>query len=231
MSQNILIIEDEISIARLMELELSREGYKTKIATDGNDGLELALSNKYDLIILDLMLPSISGIEICRRVRKVSNIPIIMVTARDDIMDKVTGLDIGADDYITKPFAIEELLARVRTALRRVSINTNIFHDVIIFNRLSIDDKAHKVMIDNNIIELTKREYDLLLFLVKNIGIVMSREVLLEKVWGFDYYGDTNIVDVYIRYLRSKIDEVYNVNYIQTIRGVGYVFKEEKGMN
>ncbi len=231
MSSNILIIEDEISIARLMELELSREGYKTKIATDGNDGLELALSNKYDLIILDLMLPSISGIEICRRVRKVSNIPIIMVTARDDTMDKVTGLDIGADDYITKPFAIEELLARVRTALRRTNIASNTLQDVIMFDRLSIDDKAHKVTIDNNIIELTKREYDLLLFLVKNIGIVLTREVLLEKVWGFDYYGDTNIVDVYIRYLRSKIDDVYNVNYIQTIRGVGYVFKDEKGTN
>lgn len=228
MTANILIIEDEIRIARLMELELNREGYNTKIAIDGNDGLELALSGIYNLVILDLMLPGINGIEICRRIRMSSMMPVIMVTARDDIMDKVSGLDTGADDYITKPFIMEELLARVRSALRRVEGKLQ-SRDVLVFDRLKIDDKAHRVEIDGKGVELTKREYDLLLYLARNAGNVITREQLLEKVWGYDYYGDTNVVDVYVRYIRSKIDDVYGVHYINTMRGVGYVFKPDTG--
>lgn len=224
MPVKILIVEDELRMARLVELELEREGFDVVIAGDGEEGLRQALSGAYDLILLDLMLPGVNGIEICRRVRKRYDTPILMLTARDDIMDKVTGLDTGADDYITKPFAMEELLARVRAALRRRE-NGSAQKDVLQVGLLVIDKRSREVLYTDKHIELTKREFDLLVYMAANLDTVLTREMLLEKVWGFDYYGDTNVVDVYVRYLRSKIDDAFGVKFIHTVRGVGYMMK------
>ena len=224
----ILIIEDEEKLARFVELELIHEGYSVSKATDGRAGLELAESGVYDLVLLDIMLPYLNGIEVLRRLRKTSDVPIIMLTARDAVMDKVSGLDMGADDYITKPFAIEELLARIRKALKKNTIKEqqNKEENLININKLSIDIARHIVTYEGDIIELTNKEFNLLLYLMQNKSIVLSREMLLERVWGYDYLGETNIVDVYVRYVRSKIDDKYNVKIIQTVRGVGYVIKE-----
>ena len=228
MLPNILIIEDEEKLARFVELELIHEGYSVSKATDGRAGLELAESGVYDLVLLDIMLPYLNGIEVLRRLRKTSYVPIIMLTAKDAVMDKVSGLDMGADDYITKPFAIEELLARIRKALKKniVKEQQNKEENLININKLSIDIARHVVTYDGDIIELTNKEFNLLLYLMQNKSIVLSREMLLERVWGYDYLGETNIVDVYVRYVRSKIDDKYNVKIIQTVRGVGYVIKE-----
>jgi len=228
MLPNILIIEDEEKLARFVELELIHEGYSVSKAIDGRAGLELAESGVYDLVLLDIMLPYLNGIEVLRRLRKTSDVPIIMLTARDAVMDKVSGLDMGADDYITKPFAIEELLARIRKALKKniVKEQQNKEENLININKLSIDIARHVVTYDGDIIELTNKEFNLLLYLMQNKSIVLSREMLLERVWGYDYLGETNIVDVYVRYVRSKIDDKYNVKIIQTVRGVGYVIKE-----
>lgn len=228
MLPNILIIEDEEKLARFVELELIHEGYSVSKATDGRAGLELAESGVYDLVLLDIMLPYLNGIEVLRRLRKTSDVPIIMLTARDAVMDKVSGLDMGADDYITKPFAIEELLARIRKALKKniIKEQQNKEENLININKLSIDIARHVVTYDGDIIELTNKEFNLLLYLMQNKSIVLSREMLLERVWGYDYLGETNIVDVYVRYVRSKIDDKYNVKIIQTVRGVGYVIKE-----
>ncbi len=225
-AQKILIIEDEVKIARFLELELSHEGYSVDQVHDGRDGLNKALGNEYDLIVLDIMLPSMNGIEVLRKIRQGSDIPIIMLTAKDEVMDKVIGLDMGADDYLTKPFAIEELLARIRTALKR-RITRNDAARILHSNDLQLDLDKYSVTLANEPIELTKREFDLLRYLLENKNIVLTRERLLETVWGFDYLGDTNVVDVYIRYLRSKIDEKYSRKIIHTIRGVGYTIKDE----
>lgn len=225
-AQKILIIEDEIKIARFLELELSHEGYLVDQAHDGREGLNKALANEYDLVVLDIMLPSMNGIEVLRKIRQGLDIPIIMLTAKDEVMDKVIGLDMGADDYITKPFAIEELLARIRTALKR-RITRNESAKVLHSNDLSLDLDKYSVTFANEPVELTKREFDLLKYLLENKNIVLTREKLLETVWGFDYLGDTNVVDVYIRYLRTKLDEKYNRKIIHTIRGVGYTIKDE----
>ena len=202
----ILIVEDEEKIARFIELELIHEGYKVIKADNGRTGLEIAERGEADLIILDVMLPEINGLEVLRRIRRVSEVPIIMLTARDAVMDKVSGLDAGADDYITKPFAIEELLARIRTALKKM---------------------RHKVMYGDTEIELTNREFTLLQILMENKNIVLTRDVLIEKVCGYNYVGETNVIDVYVRYLRTKIDDVFKVKIISTVRGVGYVIKDE----
>jgi Response regulators consisting of a CheY-like receiver domain and a winged-helix DNA-binding domain len=223
MSSKILIIEDEEKIARFVELELGYEGYTTTKAFDGRTGLELAETGEFDLILLDIMLPKLSGMEVLRRIRRTSSVPIIMLTARDSVVDKVSGLDSGASDYITKPFAIEELLARIRTALRK-----NMQEDVVLSaSGLLLDPGRHTVTMLGKPIELTKREFDLLHYLLKNKGLVVSREALLENVWGFDFAGETNAVDVYVRFLRGKIDEVFNIKLIHTVRGVGYVIKDE----
>ncbi|MHB9095323.1 MAG: response regulator transcription factor [Eubacteriales bacterium] len=222
----ILIIEDEVKIARFIELELKYEGYSVEQAHDGRSGLEQALSGKYDLIILDVMLPSLNGMEVLRRLRQSSEIPVIMLTARDEVTDKVMGLDIGADDYITKPFAIEELLARIRTALKRKilpSQNVNL----IAIAGLLVDTDKHSVSFNKEYVDLTKKEYDLLKYLAENKNVVLTRDKILETVWGYDYFGDTNIVDVYIRYLRSKIDDKFNIKLIHTVRGVGYILRHE----
>lgn len=225
MSSKILIIEDEEKIARFIELELGFEGYTTTKAFDGRTGLELAETDEFDLILLDVMLPQLSGMEVLRRIRRTSSVPIIMLTARDSIMDKVAGLDSGANDYITKPFAIEELLARIRTALRN-TLPEDV--GVLSASGLQLDTGRRSVTMMGKPIDLTKREFDLLHFLLKNKGMVISRESLLENVWGFDFSGETNAVDVYVRFLRGKIDEVFDIKLIHTVRGVGYVIKDEK---
>lgn len=224
MSTKILIIEDEEKIARFIELELSYEGYTTTKAFDGRTGLELAETGEFDLVLLDIMLPQLSGMEVLRRIRRTSQVPVIMLTARDSVIDKVSGLDSGASDYITKPFAIEELLARIRNALRKNITETA----VLSASGLQLDTDRRTVSFRGTSIELTKREFNLLHYLLKNKGLVISRETLLENVWGFDYVGETNAVDVYVRYLRGKIDEVFNIKLIHTVRGVGYVIKDEE---
>jgi DNA-binding response OmpR family regulator len=225
MSLKILIIEDEEKIARFIELELGYEGYSVTKAFDGRTGLELAETGEFDLILLDVMLPKMSGMEVLRRIRRVSSVPVILLTARDSVIDKVSGLDSGANDYITKPFAIEELLARIRTTLRLA--NKSEQSEILSASGLQLDTSRHTVNYMDIAIELTKREFDLLYFLLKNKDLVVSRETLLENVWGYDYAGDTNVVDVYVRFLRGKIDEVFSIKLIHTVRGVGYVIKDE----
>lgn len=223
----ILIIEDETKLARFVELELTHEGYDVVVANDGRTGVEYFFEHNPDIILLDLMLPQLNGIEVCRRIRKESDIPIIMLTAKGEVMDKVVGLDSGADDYMTKPFAIEELLARIRVALRRNTENTTLNKDILKLKNMEINTAGRIVTVDGIEIELTKREYELLVYLVENKNIVLTREQILNKVWGYDYVGETNVVDVYVRYLRTKIDDKFNIKFIHTIRGVGYFAKDE----
>ena len=221
----ILIVEDEDKIARFLELELVHEGYTVLKATDGRKGLELEESGQADLMVLDVMLPELTGFEVLRRLRKTSSLPVIMLTARDEVMDKVAGLDGGADDYMTKPFAIEELLARIRLVLKKQNrVQTE--DQVLIYGGLKLDKARHEVRYQGELVELTPREFALLQVLLENKNIVVSRDTLLEKVCGYDYVGETNVIDVYVRYLRSKLDEVYHVKIIQTVRGVGYCIKE-----
>lgn len=224
--EKILVIEDEVKISRFLELELKYEGYIVEQAYDGREGLEKALNGNFQLIILDVMLPSLNGMEVLRRLRQSSEIPVIMLTAKDQITDKVMGLDIGADDYMTKPFAIEELLARIRVALKRHS-NIQEKTNLMQVDKLTLDLDTYTVTFEGENIELTKREFDLLKYLIENENIVLTRDKILEKVWGYDYIGDTNVVDVYIRYLRTKIDEKFNQKFIHTVRGVGYLLKHE----
>ena len=224
----ILIVEDEEKLARFIELELKHEGYEVIKANNGRTGLDLAENGDVNLVLLDIMLPEINGLEVLRRLRKTSDIPIIMLTARDAVMDKVSGLDAGADDYITKPFAIEELLARIRTALKkRIVTEDKKVDNVLRCGLLSLDKMKHKVMYNNTEIELTNREFNLLQILLENKNIVLTRSTLMEKICGYDYLGETNVIDVYIRYLRTKIDDVFKVKIISTVRGVGYVIKDE----
>ena len=225
--EKILIIEDEEKIARFIELELGFEGYQVEKALDGRVGLELAKTRPFDLILLDIMLPGLSGVEVLRRIRQFSRVPVILLTARDAVVDKVSGLDGGADDYITKPFAIEELLARIRAALRKSSSATVRRGKELTAGPLRLDTERREVKINNQQLELTKKEFDLLHCLMENKNIVMKREVLLERIWGYDFAGGTNAVDVYVRYLRVKLEEPYNLKIIHTVRGVGYVIKDE----
>ncbi len=217
----ILIIEDEKNLARFVELELKHEGYETEVHFNGRTGLEAALAEDWDAILLDLMLPELNGLEVCRRVRQVKNTPIIMMTARDSVIDRVSGLDHGADDYIVKPFAIEELLARLRALLRRISIegeNNTAKQTTIKYRDLVIEKENRVVRRGDDIIELTKREYELLLTLMENVNVVLARDVLLSKVWGYNSDVETNVVDVYVRYIRNKIDRPGEPSYIQTVR-------------
>ena len=224
---NILVIEDESLIARFIELELMHEGYNVDIAYDGIQGLQNVKDKKYNLILLDIMIPGINGMEVCRKIRQFSNVAIIMITARDEIYDKVMGLDLGADDYITKPFAIEEFHARIRAALRKRKINIK-EAEILTFADIKIDESSHIVTRGDLAINLTKTEYELLKYFINNNNIVLTREQLLNTVWGFDYMGDTNIVDVYVRYLRIKMEQGFSDKLIHTVRGFGYIMKEEK---
>lgn len=231
---SILIVEDEEKLARFVELELQHEGYEVSKAGDGRTALDMALATDYSLILLDIMLPGLNGLEVLRRLHQQKDTPVILVTARDAVMDKVAGLDGGAVDYITKPFAIEELLARIRVALKLhgapasdAAATAPGEEGVIRRGELVLNDKRHEVTYAGQDITLTNREFIMLKVLLENMDIVLSRDTLLEKVCGYDYMGETNIVDVYVRYLRAKIDDVFDVRLIQTVRGVGYVIKSE----
>lgn len=223
----ILIVEDEQKLSRVLQLELEYEGYDINIADNGIDALRLMENNHWDLVLLDIMLPELSGLEVLRRVRRTDEMtPIILLTARDQVHDKVSGLDLGANDYVTKPFQIEELLARIRAHLRKRE-NPFSQEKKLIVGDLTVDVSSREVKRSDLKIELTPREFDLLVCLLKNKNIVMTREQLIEQVWGYDYFGDTNVVDVYIRYLRQKVDKDFDIPYIQTVRGVGYTIKDQ----
>lgn len=222
----ILLVEDEEKLARFIELELTHEGYQVDKAFDGRSGLTAAENGRYDLMLLDIMLPELNGLEVLRRIRRVSGLPVILLTARDAVMDKVTGLDTGADDYITKPFSIEELLARIRAALRRKTAHAQ-KKTLFSLAGLTLDVSRRRVTRDGREIELTGREFSLLQYFMENATIVLTREQLLEAVWGYAYLGETNVVDVYVRYLRGKIDDGFEKKLLHTVRGVGYVLREE----
>ncbi|MEK4284967.1 MULTISPECIES: response regulator transcription factor [Ureibacillus] len=222
--KKILLVEDEKSIARFIELELIHEHFDVTTCSDGREGLQKALNEPFDCILLDVMLPSLNGVEVCRRIRANSDVPIILLTARDAVTDRVSGLDAGADDYIVKPFAIEELLARIRSVLRRANWGEQ-QRKVIKVRDLEIDTASYKVMFEGKKLDLTKTEYDLLKLLCENKNRVCTRELILDKVWGHNMEVETNVVDVYIRHLRSKL-QTEKEPYIETIRGVGYVVRE-----
>ena len=231
---HILVVEDEEKLARFLELELLHEGYEVSKSGNGREALAMAQQGQYDLILLDIMLPGLNGLEVLRRLQQEKPVPVILLTARDAVMDKVAGLDAGAVDYITKPFAIEELLARVRVALKLhagpqdgAPGRDGCEEGVLRWGTLTLSEQRHQVTYDGNEIPLTNREFQILKILLENRDIVLSRDVLLNRVCGFDYVGETNVIDVYIRFLRSKIDEVYRVKMIHTVRGVGYVIKSE----
>ncbi|HII1115308.1 two-component system response regulator CovR/CsrR [Streptococcus pyogenes] len=228
MTKKILIIEDEKNLARFVSLELQHEGYEVIVEVNGREGLETALEKEFDLILLDLMLPEMDGFEVTRRLQTEKTTYIMMMTARDSIMDVVAGLDRGADDYIVKPFAIEELLARIRAIFRRQDMESEkkvpsqgIYRDLV------LNPQNRSVNRGDDEISLTKREYDLLNILMTNMNRVMTREELLSNVWKYDEAVETNVVDVYIRYLRGKIDIPGKESYIQTVRGMGYVIREK----
>ncbi|KMY51533.1 response regulator transcription factor [Peribacillus loiseleuriae] len=224
----VLIVEDESKIARLIQLELEYEGYETGTARTGLEGFNMFQQEKWDLLLLDVMLPELNGLEVLRRIRSTDDqMPIILLTARDALPDKVSGLDLGANDYITKPFEIEELLARIRVWLRLPSASPeDMTSSSLKIGDLTIDPKTREVRRENQSIELTPKEYDLLMYLMENQNQVLTFDQLLTNVWGFDYFGDSNVVYVYIRYLRKKIDTPFLTPYIHTVRGVGYMLKE-----
>ena len=225
----VLIVEDERRIARFLQMELEHEGMNTAIEDNGRRAYERIMQENYDLVLLDVMLPDMDGFTICRKVREISQVPIIMLTAKDDIDDKVQGLDIGADDYITKPFATPELLARMRVVLRRQESQREAREaqeEILSVKNLIMYPARHEVKVDATPVELTKKEYDLLEYLLRNKRTVLTRDQILSNVWDYDYMGDTNVVDVYIRYLRQKLDDRFQEKYIHTMRGVGYVIKD-----
>lgn len=220
--KKILIIEDEKNISSFVKMELEFEGYITQVIEDGKQGLDEALNKDYDLILLDLMLPSLNGIEICRRLKKEKHTPIIMLSAKDSVMDKVSGLQMGADDYVAKPFAIEELLARIQVVFRR---ENNLDSKNLSFKDLSINKESRLVKKGDEELNLTNKEYELLLYLMENKEKVISRFSLLESVWGYNYETETNVVDVYVRHLRNKLDTEDKEEYIKTVRSIGYIMR------
>ncbi|SFM14289.1 response regulator transcription factor [Salibacterium qingdaonense] len=225
---SILVVEDEEKIARVLELELEYEGYCVVKAHDGLEGIEQFRSGGWDLIILDVMLPGMSGVDLLRRIRSGGDpTPVIMLTAKDELEDKVKGLDLGANDYVTKPFQIEELLARIRAALRTNTSEAENAHALRAAD-LTLNESTHEVFRDGEPIQLTAKEFSLLAYFMHNQRQVLNREQLLERVWGYDYDGDTNIVEVYVRYLRNKMDKGYDPQLIHTVRGVGYVLKDPR---
>ncbi|MGK7927345.1 MAG: response regulator transcription factor [Spirulina sp.] len=220
----ILVVEDEAKLAQFIELELKYEGYEVMVANDGLSGLSTARESQPDLIILDWMLPGVSGVEICQRLRSTGDkVPVILLTAKDEVSDRVKGLDAGADDYMVKPFSIEELLARVRAALRRTQEQET---NVLQFSDLKLNRSSREVFRGTRRIELTAKEFDLLDYLLAHPRQVLTRDQILERVWGYDFMGDSNIIEVYVRYLRLKLEADNETRLIQTVRGVGYVVRE-----
>ncbi len=234
--EKILLVEDEPGIASFVRLELLHEGYQVQVAEDGRQGLELFQEGQWDLILLDIMLPGINGLEVLRRIRKLSSVPVILLTARGDTLDKVSGLDAGADDYLPKPFAIEELLARIRSLLRRknawgsetVSAQATSTQDesLLFFRNITLNPKSREVSLDGQLLALTKTEYQLLFCLMSHKNEALSREQIMNMVWGQEHYIDPNSVDVYVRYLRNKLDVAGKESCITTLRGIGYIMKE-----
>lgn len=234
--EKILLVEDEPGIASFVRLELLHEGYQVQVAEDGRQGLELFQEGQWDLILLDIMLPGINGLEVLRRIRKLSSVPVILLTARGDTLDKVSGLDAGADDYLPKPFAIEELLARIRSLLRRknawgsgtVSAQATSTQDesLLFFRNITLNPKSREVSLDGQLLALTKTEYQLLFCLMSHKNEALSREQIMNMVWGQEHYIDHNSVDVYVRYLRNKLDVAGKESCITTLRGIGYIMKE-----
>lgn len=230
MNKDVLIVEDEPKIARLLELELTYEGYAVTIADNGKEGLEQALSKAWGLILLDIMLPELNGIEVLRRLRKIDiDTPVIVVTARNTTPDKISGLDQGANDYVTKPFEIEELLARMRATMRNRSVEPEVKEQakLLQIDNLTLNKMTREIKREGKRIDLTPKEYDLFLFLLENKHHVLSREQIMNHVWGYDFEGETNVIDVYIRYIRKKIDQDFDINLIHTIRGVGFCVRGE----
>ncbi|MGX9135635.1 response regulator transcription factor [Rummeliibacillus sp. JY-2-4R] len=230
MVKRILVVEDEVQIAKILKLELEYEGYEVVVAHNGKFGLDVALEGKIDLILLDIMLPEMDGMEVLRRVRKENKlVPIILLTARNMTMDKVTGLDLGANDYITKPFEMEELLARVRASFRQNEILSDAINPeekVLSFRDLKVNTETREVTRANQKITLTPKEFDLLVYLISHKNKIVTRENIIKEVWDYDYEGDTNVIDVYIWHLRKKVDDGFETTIIQTVRGVGYIVKE-----
>ena len=224
----ILIVEDEAEIVRFLTLELQHEGYSVSSCGDGRTGLEKALTEDFDLMLLDVMLPELNGMEVLRRLRKESGIPVILVTARDAVMEKVNGLDMGANDYITKPFHIEELLARIRMVLRTADASAPSSPEgTLTVGDLILNASSRQVTRAGEIIELTKTQYDLLEYLLRNRDIVLTRDQILSHVWGYEYAGNSNVVDVYVRYLRNRIHDTDENRIIETVRGIGYVLRDK----
>ncbi|MBE9159803.1 response regulator transcription factor [Nodosilinea sp. LEGE 06152] len=224
MSARILVVEDEEKLAKFVQLELSYEGYEVSVAHDGLSGLMAARDQAPDLIILDWMMPGLTGVEVCRRLRQTGTAtPVILLTAKDDVSDRVEGLDAGADDYVVKPFSIEELLARVRAHLRRIEPQDA---ELLVFGDLTLDRRSREVRRGQRAIELTAKEFDLLDYLMTNPRQVLTRDRILEQVWGYDFMGDSNIIEVYVRYLRLKLEAEGESRLIQTMRGVGYVLRD-----
>jgi len=222
----ILIVEDEKKISRFIELQLKHEGYEIDMAFDGEEALEKIKNQNYDLILLDIMIPRVNGIEVCRRVRKDSTTPIIMVTAKDEMTDKVIGLDLGANDYITKPFEIEELLARIRVQLRNENNNTKKEENILKVEDLIVNLDSYIVERKGKEIDLSKKEFELLEYLLINKGIVLTRDKILNNVWGYNYFGNDNILDVHMKHLRDKMDKPFEKKLIKTVRGVGFTIKK-----
>lgn len=225
----ILIVDDEENIASFLRLELEHEGFETKTAYTGKEALQLFNEQHFDLLLLDVMLPELNGIEVLKTIRKTSSVPIIMLTARGETFDKVFGLDTGADDYLAKPFEIDELLARIRAILRRSQSPSFVEkkdENIIQFKDLKVDTYRMEVFIKDSLLTLTKTEFMMLVCLLKNKNHVMTREAIITEVWGENHYIDDNSVDVYIRYLRSKIDDFAQESYISTVRGMGYMIKD-----
>ncbi|HEY9638955.1 MAG TPA: response regulator transcription factor [Coleofasciculaceae cyanobacterium] len=224
MTATILLVEDEVKLARFIQLELDSEGYQIHVAHDGLTGLTIARETPPDLVILDWMMPGMTGLEVCRRLRATgSKVPVILLTAKDEVSDRVAGLDAGADDYVVKPFSIEELMARVRAHLRRTHDDNP---DVSQFGDLSLNRSTREVFYGSRAIDLTAKEFDLLDYLMSHARQVITRDQILEKVWGYDFMGDSNIIEVYVRYLRLKLEEQGEKRLIQTVRGVGYVLRD-----
>lgn len=224
MAVHILVIEDEVKLAQFIELELKYEGYEVTVVHDGLTGLTAARESHPDLILIDWMLPNISGLDICKRLRQTGDrVPVILLTAKDDISDRVAGLDAGADDYIVKPFNLEELLARIRANLRR---NQESDPNLLQFSDLSLNRSSREVYRGKRLIELTAKEFDLLEYLMSHPRQVLTRDQILERVWGYDFMGDSNIIEVYVRYLRLKLEAQAEKRLIQTVRGVGYVLRD-----